>query len=155
MGYSSSRDPCSATAPSAPPVACPFHDGPETLDLLLAELRQADSAAVDCALELRHAATVQTDADHCLHLLFALRRLLDGRQHLAFYRVRCWMRRLLVAELRPDRLTNWQPCPLPLDCARYDELVNRCLATLADEVGNWPPTAELRLRFVSASASIS
>lgn len=147
MGAPPFRDPSWAAAAGERPVACPFHDGPQTVDLLLAELRQEPTALVDLALELRHALTARTDAEHCIRLLFLLRQHLEGRHHLAFYRLRCWVRRLLVAEVRPDRTTPWRSCPLPLDCARYDELRNRCLASLAAGEGRWPSAGYFRLRF--------
>ncbi|MFT3828450.1 MAG: hypothetical protein QM691_01965 [Opitutaceae bacterium] len=142
------RDPTTTPPTPLPPVACPFHDGPETLDLLLAELRHGDPALVDLSLELRSAMTAQTDADRCLHLLFALRKALDGRHHLAFFRVRAWMRRRIVARIRPGRASPWHVVALPLDCARYDELVNRTLAVLAADEHGWPATAALEFVFV-------
>ena len=139
-----------ASAATAHQPVCPFHDGPETLDILLAEIPAAESAVLDLALELRQAMTDGRDAEHCLRLLFALRAALDGRYHLAFYRVRCWLRRRLIGEVRLDRGSPWHPCPLPLDCARFDELANRCIAAVAGATGFWPATARLRLRFATA-----
>lgn len=147
MGPSPFRDPSLAALPHERAVACPFHDGPQTLDLLLAELRGDAPELIDLALELRSAMTARVDADRCVHLLLALRARLAGRHHLAFYRVRTWLRRHLIAEVRPDRATPWRTCELPLDCARYDEMINRCLATLAAGTHHWPATALLRLRF--------
>lgn len=149
MGPPPSRDPAPAP-PGKTPFACPFHDGPQTLDLLLAELRHTSPELLDLALELRSALTAGVDAEACIQLLFTLRGRLAGRHHLAFYRVRAWVRRRLVAEVRPDRASSWRPCPLPLDCARQEELVNRCLATLAAGPHGWPPTATFRLRFATA-----
>ncbi|HLP00438.1 MAG TPA: hypothetical protein VK163_00330 [Opitutaceae bacterium] len=141
------RDSAAYPSPPATPVACPFHDGPETLDLLLAELRHSDPSLIDLTLELRSAMTTQADADRCLHLLFTLRSALDGRHHLAFFRVRVWVRRRIVARVRAGRTSPWQLVTLPLDCARYDELVNRCLAALADGTHGWPTTAALEFAF--------
>ncbi len=153
MGTLPFRDPLRADASPAPPVSCPFHDGPQTLDLLLGELRHASPELVDLALELRHALTGGADAEHLLALVFTLRRRLAGRHHLAFYRVRCWLRRAIVAEVRPDRASPWRSCPLPLDCGRLEELRNRCLATLAENSEHWPPTAAFRVRYAAAPAA--
>lgn len=147
MGTLPFRDPLRGADFPAPAVSCPFHDGPQTLDLLLAELRHDSPDLLDSALELRSAMTAGTDPDACIHLLLALRSRLAGRHHLAFYRVRTWLQRRIVAEVRTDRAAPWIACPLPLDCARYEELVNRCLAGLAQSSLGWPTTACLRLRF--------
>ena len=151
MGPLPFRDPAVAAPPPGRPVACPFHDGPQTLDLLLGELRHDSPELLDLALELRTAMTAGSDAAHCVDLLLTLRARLASRHHLAFYRVRTWVRRRIVAEVRPNRASPWRACPLPLDCARIDELRNRCLATLAtDAAAGWPPTAHFRLRFAAA-----
>ncbi|MBK8478889.1 MAG: hypothetical protein IPL39_22160 [Opitutaceae bacterium] len=151
MGFPPSRDPSVVALTSDRAIECPFHDGPQTLDLLLADLRHGAPGLVDLALELRSAMTARADADRCIDLLLTLRARLDGRHHLAFYRVRTWLRRNIVAEVRPDRATPWRTCDLPLDCARYDELMNRCLATLVEHEHGWPPTATFRLRFTTAA----
>lgn len=148
MGSPPFRDPTVAATALERTVACPFHDGPQTVDLLLAELRTDCIELLDLALELRTSMTARTDAADGLQLLFQLRHRLGGRHHLAFYRVRCWVRRLIVAEVRPDRGSPWLRSPLPLDCARYDELRNRCLATLAGTDGRWPFCAQFRVRFL-------
>mgnify|MGYP007083295750 FL=1 len=136
------------------PSVCPFHDGPQTIDLLLGELRHDSPELLDLALELRSAMTDGADAEQCIHRLFALRAHLAGRHHLAFYRVRTWVQRRIVAEVRPDRAAPWRACALPLDCARLDELRNRCLATLTtDALPGWPPTARIRLRFAEPATA--
>ncbi len=147
MGSLPFRDPPGADFAPVRPVSCPFHDGPQTLDLLLGELRHDRPDLIDLALELRSAMTSRADAEHCIRLLFALRTSLAGHHHLAFYRVRMWVRQHLVAEVRPDGASPWSGCPVPLDCARYEELVNRCLATLAEGANDWPIRAEFRLGF--------
>ena len=152
MGTLPFHDPTIAARPPGHTVSCPFHDGPQTLDLLLGELRHDSPELLDLALELRTAMTTGADAERCIHLLFVLRARLAGRHHLAFYRVRTWMQRRIVVEVRPDRASPWRACALPLDCARIDELRNRCLATLAtDDASSWPPTAHCRLRFTESA----
>jgi hypothetical protein len=155
MGTLPFRDPLRGADSPATAVSCPFHDGPQTLDLLLCELRHDSPDLLDPALELRGAMTAGTDPDACLHLLFALRARLAGRHHLAFYRVRTWVRRRIVAEVRPDRASPWVRSPLPLDCVRYEELRNRCLATLAGNDRHWPATATFRLIFADSGTQQS
>ncbi|MBA4136116.1 MAG: hypothetical protein C0518_02225 [Opitutus sp.] len=109
---------------------CPFHDGAATLDGLLAELGVGECELFDLALDLRSLLADGRDAEACLVQLFRLRACLDGRHYLAFYRVRRWVQRRIVAQVRPDRTAPWITRELPLDAARLDELVNSCLASL-------------------------
>lgn len=125
---------------------CPFHDGAATLDGLLAELDPRDAALFDAALDLRSALSDGPDANAALHQLFRLRAALDGQHHLAFYRVRHWVRRRIVAQVRTGRTAPWTEVALPLDAARFDELVNTCLATVARD-GDLPAGAQVRFAF--------
>lgn len=130
---------------SAAPL-CPFHDGAATLDGLLAELDPRDAALFDAALDLRSALSEGQDATAALQRLFRLRSFLGGRHHLAFYRVRHWIRRRIVAQVRAGRTAAWTEVALPLDAARFDELVNTCLATIALD-GELPAGAHVRFAF--------
>lgn len=112
-------------------AGCPFHDGAATLDGLMAEIaHEREAALLDLALDLRSLMAEGRDAQACLAQLFTLRARLDGRHYLAFYRVRRWVQRRIVAQVRPDRTSPWMTRELPLDAARLDELVNSSLATL-------------------------
>ena len=144
------------TVSLAPASLCPFHDGAVTLDLLLAELDARDTATFDAALDLRSRLAEGRDAEACLAKLFRLRALLDGRHYLAFYRVRRWVQRRLVAQVRGARNEPWQTRELPLDAARLDELTNSCLAPLADALtGELPFGARVRFAFRDAVLTIS
>lgn len=136
---------------AAPEGCCPFHDGPETLDGLMAEVLAGAECGeregiLDTALDLRHAMQTRRDAGECVTLLCRLRSQLDGAHYLAFYRVRRWMRRLLAVESSAGRNEPWLRQALPLDCARPDEIEHQCLA-------NWPAhdgclSSMARVRFV-------
>ena len=127
---------------------CPFHDGAATLDLLLAELDPNDTELFDAALDLRSLCTAQRDATACVRQLFRVRALLDGRHYLAFYRVRCWARRVLRIETRSHGAHPWIVDELPLNCARVDELVNRALASIAG-TGAASDNAQVRFTFAT------
>lgn len=135
-----------APAPRRAIARCPFHDGPATLDLLLAELDPANAALFDAALDLRSLVAAHAEPNACVEQLFRVRELLDEKHHLAFYRVRCWAQRALQVEVRAARGTPWQVQPLPLDGARVDEIVNGALATLAAD-GEIPASAHVRFTF--------
>lgn len=144
----------SASAPAAT-AHCPFHAGPATLDLLLAELDPRDRELFDAALDLRSLFTAGGDASACIAQLFRVRALLGDRHYLAFYRVRCWARRAIRVEVRSDRRAPWEPRTLPLNVARMDELVNAALATLATAAGEIPAAAHLRFAFVNPAAALA
>jgi hypothetical protein len=150
-------DPGTTRRPGARPapgpaalVRCPFHDGVATLDLLLAELDPGDKPLFDAALDLRSLCAGANDAAACLEQLFRVRRLLDERHYLAFYRVRCWARRRLRVEIRAGRGAPWISRELPLDCARLDELIN---AALADVNLSGASAGMAQVRFVFAAAA--
>lgn len=125
---------------------CPFHDGAATLDGLLAELDPRDGTLFDAALDLRSSLSEGHDATAALQRLFRLRACLGGRHHLAFYRVRHWVRRRIVAQVRAGRAAPWTEVELPLDAARLAELTNTCLAAVAT-AGALPVGAHVRFAF--------
>ena len=130
---------------------CPFHDGPPTLDALLAELGCDDLQALDLALDLRCALSAGRDAEGCVRLALDLRHALDGAHYLAFYRVRHWLRRIIAVQVRAWR-GSWQTFPLPLNSARPDEIENACLAAWAAEHGE-AGTALTEVRYVFLAAA--
>lgn len=135
---------------AASPELCLFHNGLATLDLFLAELDPRDSALFDAALDLRSLAA-GADAAACIEQLFRVRALLDGRHHLAFYRVRCWARRTFCIEVRASRGAPALIRDLPLDGGRLDEVVNSALAAVAQD-GELPAAAYVRFVFAGARA---
>lgn len=151
-----SVSPATTTPVTATVSLCPFHDGAATLDGLLAEIDARDTATFDAALDLRSLLADGRDAEACLATLFHLRALLDGRHYLAFYRVRRWVQRRLVAQTRAARNEPWRTRELPLDAARLDELTNSCLAALAAESsGELPFGARVRFAFRENAPAIA
>lgn len=137
--------PFTAVRSPQPGALCPFHDGPATLDLLLAELDPRNRELFDAVLDLRTLAN-GNDAAACAAQLFHVRALLAGRHYLAFYRVRCWAHRAFRIEVRPHRSAPAFLCEFPLDGARLGEVVNSSLAPLARD-GELPAGAHVRFVF--------
>lgn len=126
---------------------CPFHDGAETLDLLLGELDRSSPQLLDAVLDLRSLFAAGDDAAACVMQLFRVRALLEERHYLAFFRVRCWTRRALRIAVRADRHSPWHYREIPLNGARFDEIINAAIATLADRHGVIPSGAHARFVF--------
>ncbi len=138
------------SAPTFSPARCPFHDGPATLDALLAELTPAEIDALDLALDLRSAIAVERDAGAAVQTALRLRHALDGTHYLAFYRVRQWLQRIIVAQVRAWRGAEWRTYALPLNSARREEIENACLAAWSTEnPGLDVESAQVRFAFAS------
>lgn len=140
-------------AAKASRVRCPFFDGPLSLDLLLAELGADEAQALDLALDLRSAIAAMAHAGTCIDLALRLRRALDGRHYLAFYRVRLWLQRLIEVQARAWRGDDWKGYPLPLNSARVDEIENACRSAWAAETPYGDPQwAQVRFAFRTDAA---
>lgn len=135
-------------------MRCPFFSGPLSLDLLLAELGPDETNALDLALDLRGAIAARSDASACVDLALRLRRALDGGHYLAFYRVRLWLQRLIVVQVRAWRGDEWKSYPLPLNSARVDEIENACRSSWAAEtIYGDPHWAQVRFAFHPEAAA--
>lgn len=126
---------------------CPFHDGPLTLDALLAELGAGNANTLDLALDLRHGLARREDAETCVQLALQLRHALRDAHYLAFYRVRLWLRRIVAVQVRARRDSRWSSFPLPLNSARLEEIENACIAAWAVENPQCS-TGLIQVRFV-------
>jgi hypothetical protein len=138
-------------------ATCPFRHGPFTVDLLLAEVGARDSDLLNAVLDLRTAMSARGDAWALLEQLFRVRNLLQGRAYLAFYRVRCWVKSQIVAEVRGTRGMPWQQVEIPLNAGNLNEAVNTCLAALPDEEcpGGQRWNGQVRFRFAQAAVVAS
>jgi hypothetical protein len=132
-------------------TSCPFREGPETVDMLLAEVGTRHTAVMDALLDFRVMMARREDAWAAVEQFFRLRRLLGKSCYLAFYRVRCWLRRELIAEVRPCRGAPWQQVDLPSNVGNLNEALNTCLASLPDDAcpGNERWNGQVRFRFLS------
>lgn len=111
----------------------------------MAAVDPREGQLLDALLDLRALIRSGEDAEACLAQALRVRQLLDGRHYLAFYRLRHWLRRVIIAEARCNSAEAWQSFPLPLDCGRIDEVVNGCSAQL---LGERLACAGIELRFV-------
>ncbi|PTX96464.1 hypothetical protein [Opitutus sp. ER46] len=133
-------------------VVSPCDETTRAIDGLLAAINPHDRHLVDAVLDLRAAFRAGNDANTCVAQLFQVREWLDGRHHLAFFRVRDAARRALRVEVRTEPGAPWIPRELPLNAVRIDEALNSALACLAanDMI---PPTADGRFVFATATVA--
>jgi hypothetical protein len=145
-----------ATAGPSRVVGCPFHDGPATLDALLAEIGPGGGAALDLALELRYAFHQTRDAALCVALALRLRAALGEDHYLALYRVRHWLPRALAIEVRAHRGDAWSRLTLPFHAAPVDGgLEAACVRQWAEErPGRHAASAQRRYVFTAAAESV-
>jgi hypothetical protein len=130
-----------------------FRDGAAAIDVLLAEIGPRDARLIDAVLDLRMLCTAHNDAAACVAQLMRVRRLLDGRCDLAFYRVCYWARTVLRIQVRSGRGMYWISRRLPTDAARVDEIINTALAALYPD--SIPLSAQVRFVFVAQPAPSS
>lgn len=129
--------------PGYGPALCPFHDGPETLDGLLAEIDPENVRLIDAVLDLRFLLREGGDLAAAMRQVFVVRSLLEERHYLAFYRVRRWLGRTVHIEYRGGPGEAWSAAALPLGAARIEEVAHACGAALA-QGGEYPPRLEVR-----------
>jgi hypothetical protein len=148
--------PLELRAAFAAPARCPFHDGPATLDGLLAELGPDESDALDAALDLRSAVAAGQDAAACVALALRLRHALDGAHYLAFYRVRQWLQRVIAVQVRAWRGAEWMTVRLPLNSARLGEIQNACVAEWSRQHPDVPADlAQVRFVFLTRERAVA
>lgn len=73
---------------------------PEVIDELLSQPASVSGEEADLLLDLRWRLRQCTEADAALRLFCDLRRRMEQRHYLAFYRIRRWLENHLVAAVR-------------------------------------------------------
>jgi hypothetical protein len=82
------------------PVSCQWRCAVEVIDELLCHRGAATGEETDLLLELRWKLRHREDAEGVLRLFCDLRLRMEGRQYLAFFRIRRWLENNLVASVR-------------------------------------------------------
>jgi len=102
------------------PTTCRERCGHEIVDVLLHEQADKDPALTDALLDLKFALTHRRDVEEILHVFCNLRRRLEKRYYLAFYRLRRWLENQLEAQVSPGRGYPPQPFPVRLEARTVD-----------------------------------
>jgi hypothetical protein len=117
------------------PPLCHPNCSLEVIDLLLSTPGAVDGEETDLLLDLRSLFKHRQQAEATLRLFCDVRRRLEHRHYLAFYRLRRWCERHIAGELTYEGQSLQIPAPLRLDfyCV---EAVRRALMCSAISSGN-------------------
>jgi hypothetical protein len=147
-GSLDSKTSCPCVAQRLPPLC---HPGcaQEVIDLLLSTPGAVDGEETDLLLDLRWLLRNREQAEAVLRLFCELRRRLEHRHYLVFYRLRRWFERHIEARLDfPDREGGVRiPLRLGFYCV---EAVRRALMCSAISGGAAPGRARLSFKFVDS-----
>ena len=111
------------------PTTCRFRCAMEVIDDLLAEPGAVSGEEMDQLLDLRWHLRHRTDADASLRLFCEVRRRMEHRHYLAFFRIRRWMENHLLAEVRPCPAAEPRFVSVKLDHYCVEALRRICLCS--------------------------
>jgi len=92
--------PASVAAECAP-ATCRAQCAPTAIDRLLSERGAVSGSETDLLLDLRWHLRQRTDAEETLRLFCMLRRIMEQRHYLAFFRIRRWLENHILVAVHP------------------------------------------------------
>lgn len=118
---------CSFTTCHCAPAACRTGCALEVIDELLRAHGTVRGEEVDGLLDLRWLLNHRENAEAALTLFCTLRRVMEGRHYLAFFRLRRWLENhiAVIARLRPG--VPDRSVPLTLDNFCLEAIRSRCV----------------------------
>lgn len=96
-------------------ATCPFNCALQVVDSLLGAQRCVRGEEVDLLLDFRSLLRHGSDAEAVLDLFFRLRREMEPRHYVAFYRLRRWLENHILACVRITRNAEERTVPLVLN----------------------------------------
>jgi hypothetical protein len=117
----------SAVTVECAPASCRWRCALEVIDELLSQPGAASGEEVDRLLELRWHLSRRAEADAALGLFCDLRRRMEHRHYLAFYRLRRWLENHLVAAVRLCPAAEAQVVSVKLDHYCVEAVRRVCL----------------------------
>ena len=117
----------------------------EVIDDLLAEPGAVSGEEMDQLLELRWHLRHREAAEQTLRLFSEVRRRMEQRHYLAFFRIRRWMENHLIAEVRLCPAADPRVVPVKLDHYCVEALRRVCLCSA---LGKGSVLLAPRLRFL-------
>ena len=135
---------CSLTTCHCAPASCRTGCALEVIDELLRAHGTVRGEEVDALLDLRWLLNHREDAESALGLFCTLRRMMEGRHYLAFFRLRRWLENHIAVTARPYRAVPERMVPLALDNFCLEAIRSRCVL-MARRPGE--PLLGARVRF--------
>ncbi len=135
------------------PSTCRERCGHEIVDVLLHEQADKDPALIDALLDLKFALTHRTDALEILRIFCGLRRRLERRYYLAFYRLRRWLENQLEAHVSPGRGYAPRVFPVVLSARTSGGIRDSVREAARQSDPLFSATASLRVDFVFRTPS--
>ena len=148
----SARPPVNSLLSDAPPIDCPAVSrrgkcALEVIDGLLGLPRAAVSGEeVDLLLDLRWQLRRRTEAEAALRLFCDLRRRMEKRHYLAFFRLRRWLENQVLAEVRVCPAAEVRVEKVKLDYYCVEAVRRVCLCASLGR-GTFLLAPRLRFRF--------
>lgn len=137
--------PCTTSIPAeCAPARCHWRCALEVIDELLGQPSAVSGAECDLLLDLRWKLRERKDAEGALRLFCDLRRQMEQRHYLAFFRIRRWLENQLLAGVRicPAAEERFAGVKLTHYCVEAVRRVCLCAA-----LGNGSVLLAPRLRF--------
>jgi hypothetical protein len=107
--------PCTESIADCRPGNCQIKCALQVVDTLLSTPDAVNGEEVDLLLDLRHELRARDNAEGTLRLFSDLRRRLEQRHYLAFYRLRRWLENHLVAEVKTCQAAEGRIVRVKLD----------------------------------------
>lgn len=112
---------------SCSPSHCHWRCAPEVIDELLAQPNGVSGEETDLLLELRWHLHSRTDAEGALRLFCDLRRRMEARHYLAFFRMRRWIENHVLAAVSSCPTAVPRNAPVKLDYYCVEAVRRSCL----------------------------
>ena len=106
---------------------CPAGCALEVIDSLLRSQGNVRGEEVDALLDLRFLINRRQNAEAALALFCSLRRSMEARHYLAFYRLRRWMHHHIVAEVCVSPTASPREIAISVDRYCLEALRSRCV----------------------------
>jgi hypothetical protein len=146
-------DSCSLPTSVCTPQSCRNGCALEVIDHLLSTQGAASGEEADLLLDLRWKLRQCTDAEEALRLFCELRRRMERRHYLAFFRIRRWLENHLVARVRICPAAEDRTVRVKLDhyCVEAIRRVALCAGLGGDAILLAP---RLQFAFAKADATL-
>lgn len=138
------------THPDCLPGNCQWRCAVDVIDELLSDPEKASGEQVDWLLDLRFHLRQGTDAEGTLRLFCDLRRTMEQKHYLAFFRIRRWLENHVFAVVQPCQAAEPHYVPVSLNHYCVEAVRRVCLCTaLAEGIVLFAPRLQFTFRSVA------